>query len=52
MSMMICLQCDRLVDTDYDLDGVWDDLGYICTRCAEELNAWNEQPQEREHEQE
>lgn len=36
MSMMICLDCGRNVDTDFDLDGEWTDEGYICTRCTEE----------------
>lgn len=36
MSMMICKTCERLVDTDVDLDGVWTETEYICTACAED----------------
>ena len=38
MSMMLCKGCDQFVDTDFDLDGIWDDgppYGYTCTACTE-----------------
>ena len=38
MSCMICLYCDRLVDTDSDLDGIWTSEGeYICESCTEKM---------------
>jgi len=39
MSMMICFQCDKLVDTDYDLEGIWTSEGeYICEACTEYMS--------------
>lgn len=43
MSMMICRRCDRHVDTDYDLDGVWGHTTYQCTACTEEIEAQREE---------
>lgn len=37
MSMMRCAECSELTDTDYDLNGLWLDLGYICESCTEGL---------------
>lgn len=36
MSMMRCERCDRVVDTDEDLEGKWSEFGYACTRCCED----------------
>jgi hypothetical protein len=38
MSMMACRRCDQLVDTDYDMDGIWLDTGYICESCTDKMN--------------
>lgn len=35
MSMMRCERCQRVVDTDEDLDGIWSDFGYTCEACTE-----------------
>ena len=37
MSMMLCDDCGRLVDNDYDLEGVWIETGtgYICSSCVQ-----------------
>ncbi len=35
MSMLRCERCDRVVDTDYDLEGIWSETGYTCERCTE-----------------
>lgn len=40
--MMICLHCERNIDTDFDLDGTWTDSGYICTGCTELAEAYKE----------
>lgn len=38
MSMMACSGCSRYVDTDENVEGVWEDKGtrYWCDRCLEE----------------
>jgi len=38
MSMMRC-QCDRIVDTDYDVEGLFEDASpfrFWCSRCVED----------------
>lgn len=52
MSMLNCLECGEPCDTDFDLDGVWSDEGYVCTRCTEldELYAADALQAEEEHE--
>lgn len=38
MSMMHCSACDRIKDTDDDLDGLWEDpspFRWWCTACVE-----------------
>lgn len=42
MSCMICLHCERNVDTDFDMEGTWTDSGYICTSCTELADAYKE----------
>lgn len=42
MSMMRCLHCENVVDTDYDLEGTWTDSDYICTSCTELSDAYKE----------
>jgi hypothetical protein len=46
MSMMICEKCDKLVDTDFDLEGIWSDTGYTCECCTEEIEAQTENENE------
>ena len=49
MSMMICRECDRLLDTDFDLEGTWTDQHeWICTACTERLAEMMNLPQERD----
>lgn len=37
MSIMVCTGCDRYVDTDFDVEGVWEDrgVGFWCAHCLE-----------------
>jgi len=35
VSMVVCRECGEYCDSDFDLDGVWTDTGYICTACTE-----------------
>jgi len=38
MSVMYCKECDRMIDTDFDLDGTWTKSGdYICTLCTDRI---------------
>ena len=38
MSVAVCHKCDRYVDTDYDVEGDFDDktFEYTCSTCLEE----------------
>lgn len=45
MSMMTCKVCDRLVDTDYDVDGTWDEaapFGFTCSPCSDTLGYYDD----------
>lgn len=38
MSVMHCSGCDNYIDTDFDVEGVWEDGGthrFWCSRCLE-----------------
>lgn len=51
MSMDRCTDCDRLVDTDHDVECYWDDLlvedgyskweGCVCEGCREDYQVGN-----------
>ena len=45
MSIMTCIKCERYIDTDYNVDGVWidkkgnpshdDPWDLVCSNCTE-----------------
>ena len=35
MSVVMCMKCDRYIDTDYISDGGWLDNDYVCQICVD-----------------
>ena len=52
MSTEYCPGCDRLVDTDEELEGIYIRLRYLCSWCCEERDAedWLNQMRQVSHE--
>lgn len=41
MSIMMCDNCDRHVDTDYNVEGIYTgDNRYVCSKCADEYQLY------------